>query len=155
MDLSPGCAKLLAPEISVHASMTAIDVSYNKIDQPSARLILEAMEGKNMQSIGMADCNLGVEEAKILAEYTNVMASLTVANLLNNNLDKESAAMLTKVAAEKKISLCGIGADETSATFIGQGLGPNDSILIASDLRVRASLTSADFTSQSAGARGS
>ena len=35
------------------------------------------MKGKDMKLIGMAECNLGVEEAKILAEYMRVMASLT------------------------------------------------------------------------------
>ena len=39
-----------------------------------------------MQSIGMAMCNLGVEEAKILAEYMRVMASLTQLSLADNNI---------------------------------------------------------------------
>jgi len=63
------------------ASLTAINVSHNNTDQPSARLILEAMRGKDMQSISMAGCNLGVEEAKILAEYVRVMTVLTKASL--------------------------------------------------------------------------
>ena len=70
------------------------------------------------------------------------MCSLTAVNLLHNSLDKESAAILTKIAVEKKISLCGIAPDQTEADFSGQRLGPIDAILIASDLSgVRASLT--------------
>ena len=34
------------------------------------------MKGKNMKSIAMAGCNLGVEEAKILAEYVSIMGNL-------------------------------------------------------------------------------
>ena len=69
----------IADALRVNASLMAINVGYNKIDLSSARLILDAMKGKNMQFIGMASCNLGVEEAKILAEYMRVMASLTEA----------------------------------------------------------------------------
>ena len=75
--INPTIAKSLSAYAAVSASLTAIDVGHNKIDQPSARLILEALKGKDMQSIGMAGCNLGVEEAKTLAEYARVMASLT------------------------------------------------------------------------------
>ena len=68
--------------------------------------------------------------------------AVTAANLLHNNLDRESATMLTRIAAEKKISLCGISPHQTFADFSNEGLGPIDSILIASDLGVRPSLTS-------------
>ena len=63
-----------------------------------------------------------------IADALRVSTSLTEVTLLRNNLDKESATMLTKIAAEKKISLCGIGPDQTSASFYSQGLGPIDSI---------------------------
>ena len=75
--IGPDGAKALAPAIAGSGSLTSLDVGYNRIDQPSARAILDAMKGKDMKLIGMAACSLGVEEAKILAEYVSVMASLT------------------------------------------------------------------------------
>ena len=53
----------------------------------------------------MFRCGLEAEDGKGLAGGLAVHASLTVANLLHNNFDKEMATMLTKVAAEKKLSL--------------------------------------------------
>jgi len=82
---------LISYLVPVMASLTAINVGFNDIDQPSARLILDAMKGKNMQSIGMAECSLGAEEGKILAKYMRVMASLTSCDLSSNNLAGESA----------------------------------------------------------------
>ena len=78
----------------------------------------------------------------LAAAMTKFMSSLTVSNLLKNNLDKESANMLVSVAQEKQISLCGISPEQTDASFSGWGLKPIDAILIAHDLGVRASLTS-------------
>ena len=42
--------------------------------------------------------------------------------------------MLTAVAKEKVISLCGIKSDQTEADFRAQQLQPCDAILLASDL---------------------
>jgi hypothetical protein len=59
---------------------------------------------------------------------------LTVTNLLGNQLDAESAKMLTEVAKQKGISLCGIRRDQTAADFCNKRLQPPDAILLASDL---------------------
>ena len=116
----------------------------NKLGDEGWCAIFDALRDNPQNKIAKWDLiNQGIDPtiSKSLAAYMAVSASLTMTNLLKNNLDKESATMLTKIAAEKKISLCGIGPDQTSAKFSEQGLGPIDSILIASDLGVRASLT--------------
>ena len=61
---------------------------------------------------------------KQLAAALGVNGSLTVANLLNNELDAKSAKMLAKVAKQKGISLCGIQRDQTTADFSDQRLMP-------------------------------
>ena len=63
-----------------------------------------------------------------------VTGSLTVTNLLGNQLDAESAKMLAEVAKQKGISLCGIQRDQTTADFSNKYLLPPDAILLASDL---------------------
>jgi len=75
-----------------------------------------------------------------------VNGGLTVANLLGNQLDAESAKMLAEVAKQKGISLCGIQRDQTTADF--SLYEPPDAILLASDLSqavVTGVLTSLDL----------
>jgi hypothetical protein len=62
-------------------------------------------------------------------------------NFLKNNLNIESATMLVKIGTEKGIMLSGMMRDQTSASFSGQSLQPTDAILIASDLKFMAVLT--------------
>ena len=69
-----------------------------------------------------------------LADAFHVNGSLTVTNLLGNQLDAESAKMLAEVAKRKGISLCGIQRDQTTADFSNQNLEPRDAILLALDL---------------------
>ena len=54
-----------------------IYVSYNEIDQAASIQLIAAMKGKSMASIGMAECQLGVEGAKAMAVLVSVMGSLT------------------------------------------------------------------------------
>ena len=82
----------------------------------------------------------------VVAGLLPAMGSLTVTNLLGNHLDAESAKMLSEVAKQKGISLCGIHRDQTTAVFTAvffyRGLGPPEAILLASDL-LQASVTGA------------
>ena len=78
-----------------------------------------------------------------------VNGGLMVTNLLRNHLDAESAKLLTGVAKQKDISLCGIRRDQTTADFSHQYLKPPDVILLASDLSqtvVTGGLTSIDLS---------
>lgn len=95
-------AKALATALAASGSITAIDVGSNRFDQPSARLILEAMKGKDMQSIGMGKCNLGVEEAKILAEYASGMGSLTYLHVAINFMGDEGEAAIREAVRGKQ-----------------------------------------------------
>ena len=64
-----------------------------------------------------------------IADALRVNGSLTVTNLLKNQLDAESAKMLAEVAKQKGISLCGIQRDQTAADFSDKNLQPPDAIL--------------------------
>ena len=54
-----------------------IDVSDNPIDRAGSLELIAAMKGRSMVSIGMRDCNLGVEGAKAMAELISVTSSVT------------------------------------------------------------------------------
>ena len=87
---------------------------------------------------------LSPADAVALVPALAANASITVANILKNQLDSKSANMLAEVAKQKGISLCGIQRDQTTANFSHQYLQPPDAILLASDLSqagVTASLT--------------
>ena len=84
-----------------------------------------------------------------IADALRVNGSLTVTNLLKNQLDAESAKMLAEVAKQKGISLCGIQRDQTAADFSDKNLQPPDAILLASDLSqaiVTGGLTALDLS---------
>ena len=74
------------------------------------------------------------EGPKAIADALLVNGSVTMVNMLKNDLDIESANMLAEVAKQKSISLCGIKPDQTTANFRSQSLKPPDAILLASDL---------------------
>jgi len=115
--LGPGDAILISSDL-VKGSLTSVDLSANHL----------TTYGMDMTGI------------KELAAALGVNSALTVANLLGNQLDVESAKLLAEVAKQKGISLCGIRRDQSTADFAIQGLGPGDAILISSDL-VRGALT--------------
>ena len=108
---------------------------------------------RDQTTADLSDKKLQPPDAILLASdlsQAGVTGSLTVTNLMDNQLDAESAKMLAEVAKQKSISLCGIQRDQTTADFSRQGLKPPDAILLASDLSqagVTGSLTSIDLSS--------
>ena len=92
------------------------------------------MRDDSVSELDLQKRNIGVEGGMLLAYLVPVMGVLTVTNLLGNQLDAESAKMLTEVAKQKGISLCGIRRDQTAADFCYKRLQPPDAILLASDL---------------------
>ena len=81
-----------------------IDVGDNSIDQAGSLELIAAMKGKSMESIGMADCRLGVEGAKAMAELVSVTASLTRLDFRHNLLEGQEgvgeAVLLLRKATE-------------------------------------------------------
>ena len=69
--------KAIADAMRVSHSLNSIDVGYNDIDQAAALELLAVMKEKAMVSIGMAQCKLGVEGAKVVAEMAAVSRSLS------------------------------------------------------------------------------
>ena len=78
--------------------------------------------------------NYNAEGINAIADALRANGGLTVANLLGNQLDAESAKKLAEVAKQKGISLCGIRRGQTTADFSRKDLEPPDAILLASDL---------------------
>jgi len=76
--------------------------------------------------------------------------------VIKKGLNIESATMLAKIGAEKGIMLSGMTRDQTEADFSNQGLEPADAILIGSDLKLMAVLTTLrlDDTNRCGGCQG-
>ena len=154
-DLGPADAMLIAPEISVMASLMECCVRGNNLDKESATMLAKAATENRVMLFGIkhdqkeadfSNQHLGPVDSILIASDMAASASLTECCVRGNNLDKESATMLAKVAAEKRVMLFGIKHDQKEADFSGQRLGPADGILIASDLAVSASLTSINLS---------
>jgi hypothetical protein len=142
---------LLAHLVPVMRALTRVDVRSNNIAGDGAEHLSAAVLGnlkiemfnkipiKEMRADSFTELDLkgkgvGVEGGMVIAGLMPVMGGLTVANLLGNQLDAESAKMLAEVAKQKGISLCGIQRDQTTAGFSNQDLKPPDAILLGSDL---------------------
>jgi len=141
-ELEPPDAILLGSDLSqavVTGALTSVKLGGKKLGDEGWGAIFAAICGnKDSKIMSMDACseNIGPAGVKLIAEalHTSVTGSLTVANLLRNELDAESAKMLVQVAKQKGISLCGILRDQTTADFSNQKLKPPDAILLASDL---------------------
>ena len=72
---------------------------------------------------------------------------MTSASLLGNKFDDEAVSLLLKVKEEKPqlITLCGLKSDQTEANFELGGLGPADAKLLAPEIAVHGSMTSASL----------
>ena len=84
------------------------------------------MKGKNMVSIGMAQCELGVEGAKAVAELVSLIPSITDLDLFMTGLTEEGVTAIceafrsnqkTKVASLnfKSNFICSVGAKAVAA----------------------------------------
>ena len=132
----------IADTLRVNGGLTALDLSYNGLRNEGVSAVCEAIQSNKetkLASLNMTMNRIGRVGAKSVAAMVAVTGSLTVTNLLGNQLDAASAKMLADVAEQKGISLCGIRRDQTTAKFSGhplsyQNLKPPDAILLASDL---------------------
>jgi hypothetical protein len=137
--------------LGVNGALTRVDVRHNNIAGDGAAQLAAAVLGnlkievfnkipiKEMRANSITELDLngkdvGVEGGMVVAGLIPVMAALTVTNLLGNWLDAESTKMLTEVAKQKGISLCGIQRDQTTADFSYKDICPHAAILLASDL---------------------
>jgi hypothetical protein len=121
------------------------------LGEEGTKAIGEALkQNKTLKELDLSGYNIvRAAGAKHVANMLGVNGGLTVTNLLQNNLDVESAKMLAEVAKQKGISLCGIRRDQTTADFRYESLKPPDAILLASDLSqavVTGGLTSLDLS---------
>ena len=142
--------------------MTSVDLWGNRLGDEGWGAIFAAICGNTDSKIMSMDAsceNIGPAGVKLIAEAlrTCVTGALTVANLLRNELDAESANMLVQVSKQKGFSLCGIRRDQTTANFSNQNLELPDAILLASDLSqavVTGALTSINLRGKELGDEG-
>jgi Ran GTPase-activating protein (RanGAP) involved in mRNA processing and transport len=130
---------VIAGLIPVMGALTSVDLKDNQLGDEGWGAIFAAICGNKDSKIMSLDAsseNISPDGVKLIAEAlrTSVTGGLTVANLLGNQLDAESAKMLAKVAKLKGISLCGIHRNQTTADFSRKRIEPPDVILLASDL---------------------
>ena len=112
-------------------------LGYNLLKDEGTIIVCNALKDSKVSKLKELVLNgngITATGAASVAAYLAISAELTVVNVLNNELNVESASMLAEVAKQKGISLCGIKPDQTTADFSVQGLKPADAILLASDL---------------------
>jgi hypothetical protein len=139
--------------LGVNGALTSVELRGNELGDEGWGAIFAAICGNKDSKIMSMDAsreNISPAGVQLIAKAlrASVTGALTVANLLRNELDAESANMLVQVAKQKGISLCGIQRDQTTADFHYEQLKPPDAILLASDLSqavVTGALTECDL----------
>jgi hypothetical protein len=115
-----------------------------KVRRGSQEILIHFRKDERRTPLGVKLRNGTITDLTVISQLADAMrasSSLTAVNLLNNKLNVEVATMLAQISREKKITLCGIMADQTEADFNNRELGPADAILIAASLEFRSSLT--------------
>jgi hypothetical protein len=115
---------------------------------------VEELRADTLSSLDLEGRMIGPEGAMLIGIVIPLNAVLKNCNLLNNSLNVESATMLTKIGAEKGIMLSGMTREQTYSDFSSQNLRPADAILIASDLKFMAVLTTLRLDANKIGAEG-
>jgi Ran GTPase-activating protein (RanGAP) involved in mRNA processing and transport len=135
-------ARALAPALMKTTALENCSLLKNSIGDDGAKLIAEALKvNAVLTSLHLYRNSISAEGAIAIAEALKVNAVLKNCNLLKNSLDVESATMLAKIGTEKGIMLSGMERDQTEADLDSQGLQPADAILIGSDLKFMAVVT--------------
>jgi Ran GTPase-activating protein 1 len=116
---------------------------------------VQQLREDSVTGLNLSEELLHVPAAMLVASLIPVTSVLKNCNLLKNRFDVESAKKLTKMGAEKGIMLSGMTRDQTVADFTNEGLQPAaDAILIASDLKFMAVLTTLILISNEIGDEG-
>ena len=70
--------KAVAEALRVSGSLKSADIGHNNIGKEAALSLVSIFKERDqMQSVGLAGCDLGVDGAKAVADYVSVSASVT------------------------------------------------------------------------------
>ena len=147
----------LAALIDRTASLTALDLSRNRLGDAGALVVAAAIEAnhRRLRRVNLAANAIGCEGCRALAGALLRSGSVTSANLLRNHWDEASAAALADVAARAGLrSMCGLGLTEQTLALEHEGLEPHDAHLLAADYRSHGSLTALHLYDNRLGAAG-
>ncbi|KOO29595.1 hypothetical protein Ctob_007328, partial [Chrysochromulina tobinii] len=115
---------------------------------------VQQLREDSVTELNLSNRGLHVPAAMLVAYLIPATSVLKNCNLLKNRFDVESAKKLAKIGMEKGIMLSGMTRDQTEAGFSSQHLQPADAILIASDLKFMAVLTTLNLDLNKIGAEG-
>jgi Ran GTPase-activating protein (RanGAP) involved in mRNA processing and transport len=161
--LQPADAILIASDLQSMAVLKNCNLLKNRLDVESATMLAKIGRERGIMLSGMkrdqtevsfSGWGLQPADAILIGSDLQSMAVLKNCNLLKNNLGNQPAMMLAKIGAEKGIMLSGMKRDQTEVSFFNEGFQPADAILIASDLKFMAVLTTLNLWSNSIGDEG-
>ena len=78
---------------------------------------MQMMRDDSVSVLDLRERNIGVQRGLLHAYFVPVMGSLTVTNLLHNELDAESSKMLAEVAKQKGSRSAASSATRPPLTF--------------------------------------
>ena len=169
-DLQCGMGDWRRPSLLHGAAKDALNSCISGEGEPPLRLTIAAvacagsgvicgipvqqLREDSVTELNLSNRGLHVPAAMLVAYLIPATSVLKNCNLLKNRFDVESAKKLAKIGMEKGIMLSGMTRDQTEAGFSSQHLQPADAILIASDLKFMAVLTTLNLDLNKIGAEG-
>lgn len=135
-------------------SFVQLNMSDNRLGVEGAKAVAPALAKSSLTSIDLSSNYLTgghpykeMSGVKAIARAISSSAALRSTSLLCNSMDEKTVTMLLKVKESNLaiITLCGIKADQTEASFMGWGLKPADAKLLAPELANHGTLTKADL----------
>ena len=95
-------AYVIALCIKDNNSLRHLNVSNNEISEKAALALVNSFKDKQMKTVELANCSLGTDSAKAIAEYVNCSSSLTMLDTRRNAIDYKSAEQLVKAVLNSK-----------------------------------------------------
>ena len=124
----------IASALLASPSLNSLDLGYNGIDQATALELLATLEQKEMVSIGLGSCALGIEGAHALAEMAASSRHLHTIDVRNNLLGVEGGKVIADAMRNsscltsldlRENNLANFGRDMAGIRAIGDAMSTN------------------------------
>ena len=136
--IGPVGANAVAAMVAVTGSLTALDLSYNKLKDESVSAVCQAIQSNKetkLASLNFHYNHIGPDGANAVAAIVAVTGGLTALDLSSNNLKDEGvSAVCEAIQSNKETKL-------TSLYFRYTGIGPVGANAVAAMVAVTGSLT--------------
>jgi len=156
--------KAITDALCINNSLTSVDVGWNNIGKENALELITIFKQKEMVSVGLASCELGLEGAADVADYVRGSVSLTSCDVRDSDISGNAASQLsapvlgnTNIEKFNEIPIKEMRADSLSTLNLHlpcKNIGVPGGLVVAGLMPLMGSLTSLNVMFNSLGPEG-